>query len=477
MALLLAGLAAGPALAGEAPGESGIAERELPRLPIEETVSQYGINWTFDKPVPVGRFVNGDYYVVGPATIVKISPRPLFGQEARDETERERREDGQYARNGAMLILPSDRRAGFDSRIINRYDPSLFARLPIKIKPGDSLIPTISMKPGERIKRSMRGWLTSGHGTPVKTATVLSCLEKQVPPDAFRPSYCDTSNKIYLARNLRRDLLPSLPRVASTPSLEEYERKFQRPWIDTVFFCFATPAENMPLYGREVGRLVGIGSLLLCCDFQAEEKEKLLVNFVQVGIDLWGVVRAGHRGWPAHGGHGSGRKWPIVFAGIMLGDSQMQSPTTSLPDVKFGEDMQTIHGKGWTGATALYAGHVGKERLPRNEGWGAYEHLHPSRWANKTGEAYRRCCTSVCWVGQALAARLLHAEKLWNHDAFFDYVDRWMTEDDTRHVEEIKKATGWDFSQDWARQGQAWDEFVNDMWAKYRNNLPPVHRQ
>ena len=80
-------------------------------------------------------------------------------------------------------------------------------------------------------------------------------------------------------------------------------------------------------------------------------------------------------------------------------------------------------------------------------------------------------------MGQALAARLLHAEKLWNHDAFFDYVDRWMTEDDTRHVEEIKKATGWDFSQDWARQGQAWDEFVNDMWAKYRNNLPPVHGQ
>ncbi len=102
-------------------------------------------------------------------------------------------------------------------------------------------------------------------------------------------------------------------------------------------------------------------------------------------------------------------------------------------------------------------------------GWGAYEHLHPSQWLSNIGENYRRCCTSIAWVGQALAARLINAKKLWNHDAFFDYVDRWMTEDDQAAIEEIKKARGWYYSAYWARQGQAWDPFVNDMWARYRN--------
>jgi hypothetical protein len=51
------------------------------RLPEFKSVSQYGITWTFTKPSPVGRYVNGDYYVVGPVTITNIDPQPLVGRE------------------------------------------------------------------------------------------------------------------------------------------------------------------------------------------------------------------------------------------------------------------------------------------------------------------------------------------------------------------------------------------------------------
>jgi hypothetical protein len=93
------------------------------------------------------------------------------------------------------------------------------------------------------------------------------------------------------------------------------------------------------------------------------------------------------------------------------------------------------------------------------------------------GENYRRCCTSNAWVGQALAARIMHAETVWNHDAFFDYVDRWMEQDDTEDIRLIKKATGHDYSASWARQRQAWDPFVNQMWAKYRHDLPKAAKR
>ena len=68
--------------------------------------------------------------------------------------------------------------------------------------------------------------------------------------------------------------------------------------------------------------------------------------------------------------------------------------------------------------------------------------------------------------------RLLHAEQFWGHDAFLDYVDRWMYEDDAAFVKTIKEATGRDHNHDWSRQGQAWDAFVNEMWAKHRPALP-----
>ena len=78
-------------------------------------------------------------------------------------------------------------------------------------------------------------------------------------------------------------------------------------------------------------------------DYTPEQKEPLLVNFVQVGIDLHGVTRGGFV-WEAWGGLNSGRKWPIVFAGIMLGDPDMQAPRKKLPDLVFHEDQQTSFG-------------------------------------------------------------------------------------------------------------------------------------
>jgi len=431
---------------------------------VTDVVSQHGITWEFGTKVQVGRFVNGDYYVVGPVTIVSVTPRPENG------------------RNGSVLNLPPvNARSGFDSRVAGgRYDPKLAVALPVSIKPGDALVSSISVREMRELPAPLRP--ADRSHSPVRSVAVLTCLADPAPVDAFRPSYCDRNQRIYLARNLRRELLPNLPRVegrlaeagwVTKADPDDWADRFQRAWIDTCAFNFDVPAEYMPHYGREVGRAVGIASLVLMCDFPPERKERLLVNFVQYGIDLLGIVRAGHPGWPAHGGHGSGRKWPILFAGIMLGDQDILSFQAQCK-ARFGEDMQTMHGQGWNGATALYAGHVGAKGSTREKGWGAYEHLHPSQWESMIGESYRRCCTSNAWVGQALAARIMHAEARWNHDAFFDYVDRWMEEDDAQDIKIIKESTGKDFSASYLRQRQAWDPFVREMWAKYRHNVPPT---
>src|SRR5262245_9975677 len=64
--------------------------------PLRASVSQYGITWTLAKPVPVGQFVNGDFYVVGPVTVVSIAPKPLWGREVGELIDRDQVRESKY---------------------------------------------------------------------------------------------------------------------------------------------------------------------------------------------------------------------------------------------------------------------------------------------------------------------------------------------------------------------------------------------
>lgn len=411
----------------------------LASLPLRRSVAKDGITWTFSRPARVGRFVTGDPYVVGRVVVIAITPAPAGG------------------RNGSVRNLrPRNDTTGFDSRTDGaRFDPLGQARLPISLRPGDSLVSSISVARVGARKRWLFDWPTI---SPVRTVSILTSVAAPQPADAFRPSYAGSS-PIYRSSSLRRRLLPRLRSPVPPPPLREYQAHFRRPWVDSLFFNFDTPIEYMPDYGREIARAVGNAALLLSLNYTAGQKEPLLVYLTQYGIDLAGLLRAGHPGWHAHGGHGSGRKLPVVLAATLLGRPEL------LPrNARFGEDMQTMLGQGWTGAKALYAGHYGRGGEGR---FGPYEHLQPREWPDTLGEDYRRCCTSGAWVAEALAARLIAGvQARWDHPPFFAYVDRWMREDDRGHLATIREELGKDYSS--FPQGRAWDEFATAMWRTYR---------
>ncbi len=471
----------------------------LDELERRQSITQHGITWTFDEPVPVGRFVNGDYYVVGAVTITDIDPRPRIGDEvSADELDaREQGGDGPFVRNGSTLNPPPAQRVGYDSGIRNWFRAELAHQPPIQMRPGDSLVSTISLELEQETDYPYHGsGRTRGSGdiSPVRTAAVLTCVAEPLPADAFRPAYTDHNDsdaerKIYYARDLDRDRLPTLSPLdgdnyQTSPGggtdLDFWVRVFDRPWVNTGFFGFDQPMENMPHYGQWVGQAQSMAGLILCLDIDPAQKERLLVRVVQVGIDYWGAVRGGHPGWQGWGGHGSGRKFPIVLAGLLLGDEEMASPTVAFAEANFGEDNQTMYDEAWTGAHVVFAGHSGvhhgRGEVPRRQ-WGPYEHLHPSRWQEdglngRQSEAYRRANSSSSWPGQALTMRLLGGEEAWAHDAFFDYVDRWMYEPDEQNRAVIADlhnlATP---RQTWTFQGNTWEPFVKQMWDRYRETL------
>lgn len=455
-----------------------------PSAPVS-SITKDGVTWTFSQPTTIGQFVSGDYYVVGPVTITAIDPAPTTSSP--------------YL-NGSVLNLPAaNGKSGFDSRLNDGtdeswwFDASLRSYPPINLKPGDSLVSSISLAQVHSLPEVMRA--TDMSASPVQTVSVLTVVSAAPSADAFRPSYCDRGQTIYHAASLQRNLLPSLapPNPASTPTLAQFEALYRRPWIDTNAFLFDAPAAYMPSYGQHIAFADSYASLLLMLNSPADQKINLTNYFVQYGIDLYGCLRAGY-GWPAFGGHRSGRKLPIVFAAMLLNDPTMKAFSTAYPN-QFGEDMQTVYinqippagtfQQAWQGATVIYGGHYGvlKNGQPVSAGlYGPYEQSQPANWQlldgnEQLGEAYRRCCTSVSWVGEALAVHLLHGESVWNYPAFFDYVDRWMTEDDTQTVAEIKAQSGFDYSANWERQGQTeyWLQgefpqysFIDDMWHTYR---------
>ena len=169
-----------------------------------------------------------------------------------------------------------------------------------------------------------------------------------------------------------------------------------------------------------------------------------------------GIAKLGGT-WPGEGGIWNGRKWPILFAGIMLGDTKLHDlPATAV----FAEDQQTYYGRSFFGQTALWQMGIHHGKAP------PYEERDPAAWTamDKRSEGYRICCTGNSWIGECLAARLMGAMRIWNHDAFFDYCDRWMSAEDAEIAKKRPDTNSF--------QGRAWDPFVTDMWKAYRGKCP-----
>ncbi|XHR30500.1 MAG: hypothetical protein ACFUZC_08045 [Chthoniobacteraceae bacterium] len=468
-------------------------------------ITQYGITWTFEEPCESGRFVTGDYWIVGPVTVTGVTPasgpdaidRGLFAGGKSRYGAVSLVEDNRM-RNGSMVVTGRDtsesgknartgfENQGYDSRGPN-YDPKLTVQYPFRLEPNRTLISTISSE-----ARDAKGQLTTpfvlgengirlcGCTMPLalKTAAVLTCLPSVPPADAFRPSYVGNDKPLYRESQIKWDLLPKLKPVESTPDWTKIERLFERPWLDNTYAWlnqYMMPGENQPNYGREFARVSSIAALMVLLDVPQEQKKTLLLRYIQLGIDLSGVAQLG-RQWFSDGGHWQGRKWPILFSSIILDAPELRKfpavdpnvsvygrfkiasqANTPIPTTLFQEDIDTYYGHGGDGQTALWQAvvHTG-QRKPFEE--------KPHASFNKDDhflDGYR-INNSEASIGVALAARWMKARAIWNHNAFFDYIDRWMSPD-ANYV-----------PPKWYPAGctRTPDLFIEQMWAAHRAAAP-----
>lgn len=424
-------------------------------------VHQYGLTWTFDKDYEIGQFINGDWWVVGPATIVSVSPAPTVDP----------------YRNGSMINPITGGPQGYDDRLFN-FQPTSSVVYPRTLVPNESLVSTISLLEPECINSNgnegvidLRGVCIQGNAF-LRTAAVLTCLQEPPPSGTFRPPFVGTVKPLYSGNNLRFDKLESFPPISSLPDPEYFIRGLQRPWLLHSFDFNGRamhPYQNMLNYYREIGAFLSDASLLVHFDLEPQYKEELVLLLVQLGIDMYYTALLGH-------GDSSFYKWPILFSGMVLDNPSLSNLfLDGLSLTPFREDWQTYYpnqgtspfqsdivptGQGWTGATVLWR---------QDPGTHEHEHLHPSEWDQVSDgggikrEAYRRISTSPTWVGMALAAKIMHADHFWNHEAYFDYILRWMEEDFSEYSGVISQY----YEQDNFQGGKASSAFVDEAWMVY----------
>jgi len=257
---------------------------------------------------------------------------------------------------------------------------------PLTLQAHSSLVSTISLAEPEFV-------------TVIQAAAILTVLPSAPAAGSFRPPYSGTSKAIqYNVSDLDYSMLRSLAPVASTPDLSTVERMVERPWIDFVSGWTSRmihPRDNMPDYGRDLAEEASICALMLHLNFTNTQKETLLIRFIQLGLDINGIIANGGS-YPPEGGHCHGRKWPALFAALMFDNSTMLN---NIANTMWQEDAQTYTGTVWW-ASGNQAAHG-----PRHENYPSqdYEHIHPSSWSanNYRDESYRNCCTHTSSVGTA----------------------------------------------------------------------------
>jgi hypothetical protein len=325
--------------------------------------------------------------------------------------------------------------------------------------------------------------LTAGNTPQLQSASVLTILSSSPADNSFRPPYVGTDKIIrHNESDINYSVLGTVEALVSAPTLTSMTAQFAKPWIDyrgSVGGRMMHPVDNMPNYGREISTLSGEAALLLNCNFTNLEKHDLLVNYLQWGLDLWGVVQTGFDGWWQDGGHGGGRKFPILFAGVVLGDSLMTA-VGDLPynNPVFGEDQTTIYmteyeAERWLDGEGKYPTNNEQRDLPdayyTEEDWthvnqdgqiGIPEYSkwngtgYQGRWISRRYDAsYRGCCHVNGFTGWILSVYIMDLQELWNHDVLFDYADRYIN-----WSKEIG-SPGWYIH---------YSVFAGDMWDTYR---------
>jgi hypothetical protein len=255
---------------------------------------------------------------------------------------------GSTARHGAVIDPGAGgasirAKNGFDGRFTNantaaiEYDESLNVglSLPLTVNAGQSLVCSKSKPDGAN------EW-----DKKMLDMSVFHCCASDPGTDAFAPPMYSGSKPIYTRSDVNYSLLPGItaPYDPSSTGIGSFTRitwsdawRANRVWYDwfasSLGSDYIRPYNNMgPDDGNksypgdpQTGTAAQVAQMALysLCNFA--DSEAIAERLIKLGIDYYAITQLDPSALFAGAGYGCGRMWPIIFAGIMLNDSDMKN--------------------------------------------------------------------------------------------------------------------------------------------------------
>ena len=396
------------------------------------SVDQHGITWHFDKDYQVGQYANGDWWVVGPVTITRITPESTTV-------------NGRVV-HGSMLN-PNGFQNGWDSH--SSTDAGTYPSYNSQYNVAPSVAgQALSLSEGSIVSAisSFSSNIGGSNRGVIDKYAILTVVPEAPPEGAFRPDPYGTDKTSYWTESrLDYGILRSLPPVANTPSLQNVIDSVSGFWNDHIPANGGwrqqpfTARSFQRSYGRDIGNDSGHALLSLHLDYSNEEKRDLFVHMVQKGIDIYGRQQLGGDLWSNNGAHYGSQKARMVLAAMALGDADMIAASDAEEYLVHGMDQQTFYvtqedvdrvsDNDSTGTSGNSCGTSGASLYePEDLGiaeWGRSHTTAPAQFDCRLwGASYRWIGGS--YAGNVLAIQLIPgAKEAWNHPALFDYSDRY----------------------------------------------------
>lgn len=396
------------------------------------SVTSRNIRWSFDGDYTTGQFISGDWYVVCPSgcqvtAIASLGANALAGSMLNPTTSSQ-----SYASS-----RPSANNQGFVSGIAMPYNASLNVgnMLPLSLSDGDMLCT------GTRYTGSTL------YITGLQDGEVLTVLASAPAADSFRPGLTDSSRTIYSGASIDYNELNNLQPVSGGPSPAAAAAAISGPWFDFGYGWQGRqihPFGNVMDYGGKISSDVSAAALVANCNYSNAEKEPVVVALIQAGLDAFHNMKSYRGFYAAQPAHLMGRKLLAMMAGELLDIAEIQATWS-----KSGQYLHTTWGgypsDSWRWSEDTAHRYVTQQDVSASaSGTSTYSpdanytssmigmpewfHYHwdvGSSTAHWTADNYRRCCYCGPIEGQTLAIYAMGWQDLWNHPAYFDYMDRY----------------------------------------------------
>ncbi|MFP4017501.1 MAG: hypothetical protein ACLFUI_10770, partial [Halanaerobiales bacterium] len=166
-------------------------------------------------------------------------------------------------------------------------------------------------------------------------------------------------------------------------------------------------------------------------DIPFEEKKQALINYIQYGIDCYGMLKQG-KTWGPGGGHRPGMLLPLAFTAVMLGDEDMKERVSAHEEIYEDKIVRYSEAADYGRGEVIYGGVSSAKSY-----WGSLVTKGGNRSIadpygiidgsyNMPG-SYQYCCTSQPLKGSVLAVYLMpELRPVYNCDKILQYIDRWV---------------------------------------------------